>query len=79
MRPQNSIQLEILDYFSDFSEKHFLLCAAFWDARKALIPMVGAVREAGTSGDARIHANEHTWKSSVGPTCAFVLAKRGAT
>eukprot|EP00281_Chroomonas_sp_CCMP1168_P023421 CAMPEP_0206227410 /NCGR_PEP_ID=MMETSP0047_2-20121206/8608_1 /ASSEMBLY_ACC=CAM_ASM_000192 /TAXON_ID=195065 /ORGANISM="Chroomonas mesostigmatica_cf, Strain CCMP1168" /LENGTH=1070 /DNA_ID=CAMNT_0053650559 /DNA_START=34 /DNA_END=3246 /DNA_ORIENTATION=+ len=24
-------------------------CAAFWDARKALIPMVGAVREAGTS------------------------------
>jgi D-lactate dehydrogenase len=24
-------------------------CTAFWDARKALIPMVGAVREAGTS------------------------------
>eukprot|EP00960_Hanusia_phi_P004813 139661-Hanusia_phi.AAC.2 len=25
------------------------VCTAFWDARKALIPMVGAVREAGTS------------------------------
>jgi len=25
------------------------VCAAYWDARRALIPMVGAVREAGTS------------------------------
>ena len=25
------------------------VCTAYWDARKALIPMVGAVREAGTS------------------------------
>ncbi len=28
-----------------------LVHTAFWDARKALIPMVGAVREAGTSGE----------------------------
>ena len=26
-----------------------VIAGAYWDARKALIPMVGAVREAGTS------------------------------
>ena len=44
------------------------VCAAYWDARRALIPMVAAVRESGTSvhththtqWHARTHAHTHT-------------------
>ena len=54
------------------------VCAAYWDARRALIPMVAAVRESGTSVHthtntvARTHARTHTHTKIHTQSCTHI-------